>query len=167
MSETTSRAARERSAYGRTLALDDGDLVLDGGRLLEIDGLANLRQGLELRLATPWASDLLDVRYGLDARDTFTAALPRRLVKEVLRLSIIRALDSDPRVAGIEKVLFDDDPEYLAAHPEIDGSAGDNRTALVEITVTPVPLAADLIDPASDPTSGAAATVQVLADVRW
>ena len=166
MSEV-SRASREQTSYGRGLALDDGDLVLDAGRLLEISGVANLRQGLELRLATPWASDLLDVRYGLDARDTFTAALPRSLVKEVLRLSIIRSLASDPRVASVDRVLFDDDPEYLAAHPGATGGAGDNRTALVEISVTPVPLAVDLVDPASDPTTGAVATVQVLADVRW
>lgn len=164
---TSSRSSREQTAYGRGLALDDGDLVLDAGRLLETSGVANLRQGLELRLATPWASDRLDVRYGLDVRDTFTAALPRQMVKEVLRLSIIRSLASDPRVASVERVLFDDDPEYLAQHPGAEGGAGDSRTALVEITVTPVPLAADLVDPASDPTSGAAATVQVLADVRW
>ncbi|MBO3084868.1 hypothetical protein [Cellulomonas fengjieae] len=162
-----SRGAREQAAYGRALALDDGDLVLDAGRLEEVGGVACLRQGLELRLATPWASDRLDVRYGLDVRDTFTAALPRPMVKDVLRLSIIRSLAGDPRVASVDRVLFDDDPEYLAAHPGTDGGAGDVRTALVEITVTPVPLAADLTDPASDPTTGAAATVQVLADVRW
>lgn len=164
---TMSRASREEAAYGRGLVLEDGDLVLDAGRLVEVSGLAALRQGLELRLATPWASDRLDVRYGLDVRDTFTAALPRPLVKEVLRLSIIRSLATDPRVASVERVLFDDDPEYLADHPGTDGGAGDVRAALVEITVTPVPLAADPTDPISGPTTGTAATVQVLADVRW
>lgn len=162
-----SRASREQTAYGRGLALDDGDLVLDAGRLEEVSGIANLRQGLELRLATPWASDRLDIRYGLDVRDTFTAALPRPMVKEVLRLSIIRSLATDPRVASVERVLFDDDPEYLVDHPGTDGGAGDIRTALVEITVTPVSPAADPTDPVSGPTTGAAATVQVLADVRW
>jgi hypothetical protein len=159
--------AREQATYGRGLLLEDGDLVLDAGRLAEIAGVANLRQGLELRLATPWASDLLDVRYGLDVRDSFTAGLPRPMVKDVLRLSIIRSLAGDPRVAAVDRVLFDDDPEYLAAHPGTEAATGDVRTALVEITVSPVPPPADVADPTSDPTTGAAATVQVLADVRW
>ncbi len=162
-----SRASREQAAYGRGLALDDGDLVLEAGRLVEVAGVANLRQGLELRLATPWASDRLDVRYGLDVRDTFTSALPRPLAKEVLRLSIIRSLATDPRVASVERVLFDDDPEYLAEHPGVDGGSGDGRTALVEITVTPVPPAVDPTDPVPGAAAGPAATVQVLADVRW
>lgn len=163
---TSTRQDREQSAYGRTLLLDDGDLVLSDGVFAEIAGVSNLQQGLELRLATPWSSDPLDVRYGLDVRDTFTAALPRPMVKDVLRLSIIRSLAGDPRVASIEKVLFDDDPEYLAAHPALDGAdqaAADRRTALIEVTVRPVPLAAQ----ATDSTIDLAATVQVLADVRW
>ncbi|MBD8059994.1 hypothetical protein IC607_13550 [Cellulomonas sp. JH27-2] len=163
----STRDAREQAAYGHGLLLDDGDLVLEAGRLVEIAGVQNLRQGLELRLATPWASDLLDVRYGLDVRDTFTAALPRPMVKDVLRLSIIRSIASDPRVASVDRVLFDDDPEYLVAHPGVEAARGDVRTALVEITVSPVAPAADVADPTSDPTTGAAATVQVLADVRW
>lgn len=159
------RTARERATYGRGLLLDDGDLVLAGGRLAEVEGVANLRQGLRLRLATPWGTDRLDVRYGLDVRDTFTAALPRALVTAALRLSIVRSLASDPRVADVEQVLFDDDPEYLAAHPAAE-AGDDRRTALVEITVVPVPPVADP-SAATDPTTGAGTTVQVLADVRW
>ena len=161
------RTARERAAYGVGLVLDDGDLVLEDGRLVELEGLANLRQGLRLRLSTPLANDRLDVRYGLDVSEAFTAALPRPLVKDVLRLSIIRSLAGDPRVAAVDRVLFDDDPDYLAAHPGAEAPVGDVRTALVEITVSPVPPPADAADPTSDPTTGAAATVQVLADVRW
>ena len=50
---------------------------------------------------------------------------------------IVRTLSADPRVAAVDQVLFDDDPEYLA-----DSSPGCRRRtaarALVEITVQPV-----------------------------
>lgn len=156
------RAEREQATYGRGLALDDGDLVLEAGRLREIAGIAALDQDLQVRLATPLGSDRLDVRYGLDVRDAFTVGLPRHLVKEVLRLSIVRTIAGDPRVASIEHVLFDDDPAYLAAHPGAEPSPG-NRSALIEITLTPVPLAPST----TEPESLADSRVQILADVRW
>jgi len=156
------RAEREQATYGHGLALDDGDLVLDAGRLQEIAGVAALDQDLRLRLATPLASDQLDVRYGLDLRDALTTGLPRHLAKEVLRLSIVRTIAGDPRVASIERVLFDDDPAYLAAHPGAESASG-NRSALVEITLTPVPL----LPSVSEPDSFADSRVQILADVRW
>ena len=81
------RAEREQATYGRGLALDDGDLVLEAGRLVEIAGLAALRQDLQLRLTTPLASDRLDVRYGLDVRDASPGGCHATLVKEVLRLT--------------------------------------------------------------------------------
>jgi phage baseplate assembly protein W len=158
----STRAERERATYGFGLALDDGDLVLSDGRLAETYGLATLRQDLRTLLATPLAGDRLDVRYGLDVRDALTTALPRHLVKEVLRMSIVRTVSTDPRVSTIERVLFDDDPEYLVAHPgaEADPAA---RSALVEIVLTPVPLLLSVSEPASITDT----RVQVLADVRW
>ena len=187
---TDTRTARQRATYGVALLLDDGDLALEDGRFVQIEGLANLRQGLQLRLATPLADDRLDVRYGLDVSDAFTAALPRPLVKDVLRMSIIRSLASDPRVASVESVLFDDDPEFLAVHPEAGDAGSARRNALVEITVTPVPPAPDPSNPlggglgvglgagfaggaltgtapAGTGLAGTDATVQVVADVRW
>lgn len=158
----STRAEREQATYGLGLALDDGDLILDGGRLVETAGLTMLSQDLQQRLATPLASDRLDVRYGLDVRDALTTALPRHLVKELLRLNIVRTIAGDPRVAGIERVLFDDDPEYLAAHPGSE-PAPEARSALVEITLTPVPLALSV----SEPATMADTRIQILADVRW
>ncbi len=158
----STRAEREQATYGRGLALDDGDLVLEAGRLVEIAGLAALRQDLQLRLATPLASDRLDVRYGLDLRDAFTRGLPRHLVKEVLRLHIVRTVAGDPRVANLEHVLFDDDPAYLAAHPDAE-PAPETRSALVEITLTPVPLIPSVTEPEATMDN----RVQILADVRW
>jgi hypothetical protein len=43
--------------FGRGLRVDDGDLVLDGGDLAEVTGIANLTQALTLRVLTPFGSD--------------------------------------------------------------------------------------------------------------
>ena len=158
----STQAERERATYGFGLALDDGDLVLTGGRLAETSGLATLRQDLQALLATPLASDRLDVRYGLDLRAALTAALPRHLVKEVLRMNIVRTISADQRVSTIEHVQFDDDPEFLAAHPGAQSDPA-TRSALVEITLTPVPLVLSVSEPASITDT----RVQILADVRW
>jgi hypothetical protein len=158
----STQAERERATYGFGLAMDDGDLVLADGRLAETFGLATLRQDLRALLSTPLASDRLDVRYGLDLRDALTAALPRHLVKEVLRMNIVRTISADQRVSTIERVLFDDDPEFLAAHPGAQPDPA-TRSALVEITLTPVPLVLSVSEPASITDT----RVQILADVRW
>jgi hypothetical protein len=158
----STRAERERATYGFGLALNDGDLELTDGRLVETVGLATLRQDLQSLLATPLASDRLDVRYGLDLREALTAALPRHLVKEVLRMNIVRTVSTDQRVQTIERVLFDDDPEFLAAHPGAEPDPT-SRSALVEISLTPVPLVLSVSEPASITDT----RVQILADVRW
>ncbi|WP_026531483.1 hypothetical protein [Arthrobacter sp. H41] len=167
---------QEVSAYGRSLLLEDGDLVLENGRLREVAGADNLEQGLLLRIRTIWASDRLSAAYGLDVTDAFTVGLTRALTKEVLRLNLIRTVAGDPRVASVERVLFDDDPEYGAAHPEAAGPGSDRRVAVAEITVTPV---------AGGPASSASAismaslaaamprgsrgpgSLTLLVDVRW
>ncbi|HET8971639.1 MAG TPA: hypothetical protein VFN19_11300 [Candidatus Nanopelagicales bacterium] len=136
---TTPAFAAEAAVYGRSLLLADGDLVVRDGSLVMIAGRANLEQGLMLRILTPWGDDRLTATYGLDATDVFTVGLPRALAKEVLRLNLVRTLAGDPRVASVDQVLFDDDPAYLAAHPEAAGGApAGRRVAVVEVTVQPV-----------------------------
>jgi hypothetical protein len=73
------------AAYKRGLLLDDGDLVLADGRLTEISGVANLQQGLTLRILTPLGTDPLNASYGLDVSDAFTGSLTRQLAKEARR----------------------------------------------------------------------------------
>jgi hypothetical protein len=60
------------------------------------------------------------------------------MVKELLRLELVRTIGADPRVSDVRSVLFDDDPAFLAAHP---GGAADaearrlRRTWAVEVDV--------------------------------
>jgi hypothetical protein len=140
--------------FGRGLLLDDGDLVLDGGRLLEVEGIPNLTQALTLRVLTPFGSDRFNVGYGLDVVQAFTAPTGVRMVKEIIKLNLVSTLGTDPRVREVRSVTFDDDRARLAAHPElveavraahhrrvwtveveIETSTGDALTLLVNVEV--------------------------------
>jgi len=119
------------ATFGHGLALVDGDIVLDddaasgGRRLRTIAGRHNLLQGLQLRVLTPFGSDPFNVTYGLDVRQAFTRPGSVRMVKELIKLNLVRTLGTDPRVRDVRDVLFPDDPAYAERHPEV--SAGTLR----------------------------------------
>ena len=113
----------DTTAYGYSLLLDNGDLVIENGELLTVAGQPNLIQALTLRVLTPYGSDRFNTTYGLDVTQAFTQPNGLRMVKELLRLNLVRTLGVDPRVSDIRDVLFDDDPAYLAEHPELDEQA--------------------------------------------
>jgi hypothetical protein len=140
--------------FGRGLLVDDGDLVLDGNDLAEVTGLANLVQALTLRVLTPFGSDRFNTGYGLDVTQAFTVANSARMAKELLRLSLVATLATDPRVSEVRQVTFDDDPERLAAGPDAVASA---NTARIRRSWT---VEADL-----ETISGAPATLQLNVEV--
>lgn len=104
--------------FGYSLALVDGDVVFDNDTLRPVQGKRNLLQALELRVLTPFGSDIFNTSYGLDVQQAFTQPGSVRMVKELIKLSLVRTLATDPRVHDIREVLFEDDPRYLARHPE-------------------------------------------------
>jgi phage baseplate assembly protein W len=114
--------------FGRGLLLDDGDLVFRHGDLVEVTGIENLVQALTTRILTPLGSDPFNTRYGLDVTSAFTEPNSPRTAKELLRLSLVGALGTDPRVSDVHQITFDDDPERLAAGPEAVARA---RTARI------------------------------------
>jgi hypothetical protein len=107
-------------SFGTGLRIDDGDLVFEGGQLVEVTGVANLVQALTIRVLTPLGSDRFDTSYGLDVTQVFTQPNGVRMVKELLKLNLISTLLSDPRVSEVRQVTFDEDngltPEVIAAH---------------------------------------------------
>ena len=109
--------------FGRGLLLDDGDLVFDGRRLREVEGVANLVQALTLRVLTPFGSDRFNTGYGLDLARVFAEPSGIRMVKELIKLNLVSTLSGDPRIREVGQVVFDDDPDRLAAHPELAASA--------------------------------------------
>ncbi|MCB0108294.1 MAG: hypothetical protein KDE53_20375 [Caldilineaceae bacterium] len=109
----------DTTTFGYSLELDNGDLVIENDQLLTVAGKPNLLQALTLRVLTPYGSDQFNTTYGLDVSQAFTQPNGLSMVKELIKLNLVRTLGTDPRVDDISQVLFDDDPAYLAAHPEI------------------------------------------------
>ena len=108
------------TTFGYSLELNNGDLVIENNQLRTVAGKPNLIQALTLRVLTPYGSDQFNTTYGLDVSQAFTHSNGLRMVKELLKLNLVRTLGTDPRVEDIREVLFADDPAYLDAHPEID-----------------------------------------------
>jgi hypothetical protein len=112
------------STFGHSLALVDGDIVFDDDaaaglrRLRVVADRPNLLQALQLRVLTPFGSDPFNVTYGLDVRQAFTRPGSVRLVKELIKLNLVRTLGTDRRVRDVREILFSDDPGYAARHLE-------------------------------------------------
>lgn len=106
--------------FGYSLRLVDGDLLLENDHLVTVVGKPNLLQALELRILTPLGSDIFNTTYGLDIRQAFTQSASVRMVKDLIKLNLVRTLGTDPRVRDIREVLFEDDPLYRERHPELD-----------------------------------------------
>lgn len=96
--------------FGYSLALVDGDLVLEKGGFQLVRGKSNLRQALELRVQTPFGSDIFNTTYGLDAKDVFTQPASLHQMQELIKVNLVRTLGTDPRVHDVRNVLFADDP---------------------------------------------------------
>ncbi|HYY81162.1 MAG TPA: hypothetical protein VFD04_18570 [Actinomycetes bacterium] len=96
---------------GHSLALVDGDLVLEGGNLAEVSGLPNLVQALALRVLTPLGSDQFNTGYGFDAENVFTQPASARTVRDLLTLNLVRTLGTDDRVREVRDVVFLDPAE--------------------------------------------------------
>ncbi|MFJ8675626.1 hypothetical protein [Streptomyces sp. NPDC093589] len=102
-------AAAERRRLGHGLALRpadaDGlghDLVLvDGRQLGVVEGGENLAQGLAVALLTAPGTDPFHVRFGFDGLRVLTQGLTPPLALEMLRLSVLRTVSADSRVAEV------------------------------------------------------------------
>ncbi len=138
---------KEDERLGRSVALVDGDIVLDGDpatglALREVAGKANLLQALVLRVATPYGSDIFNTAYGLDVEQVFTQSAGLATAKALIRLNLVRTLGTDPRVREVNEVVFEDDPIYLARHPELSQAAiqeqRHRRTWRVDVVISTV-----------------------------
>jgi hypothetical protein len=135
---------------GHSLLLRDGDLVFDDHNLVEIEGRENLMQALVLRVLTPLGTDPFTTTYGLDVKSTFTQPVATHIVKELVKLNLVRTLSTDPRVSEIRDIVFPDDPEVIAANPALDAAAARLRRQArlwrVEVTITTVDDSSQTLD---------------------
>jgi hypothetical protein len=108
--------------FGRSLELRDGDLRFVEGDLSMVAGQDNLSQALRVAIETPPGTDIFNVNYGFDFVNAISQPRGGRVVKEYIRLNIIKSLSRDDRVREIRDVIFDDDPRFFeyAARDEPD-----------------------------------------------
>ena len=115
---TTSTAATQREVLGHGLALapvSDGGTALDlvwrvgpDGRALGlVVGADNLAQDLAVALLTPLGSDPFDTAFGFDGFSVLALGVGAALAQELLRLSVVRTLIADGRVAEVTDVTVE------------------------------------------------------------
>ncbi len=118
------------SLFGTSLRLLNGDLALepeigaapnpDGKTPLDlalVSGVDNFSQGLQALIGTPFGSDPVNVKYGLDVESIFTLANSVNSIKDVIRLNLVKSLQLDDRVREVVDVVFDDEPNFAALAP--------------------------------------------------
>lgn len=110
----------EDPLFGHSLALAEGDIVLTGNSLQQVQGKANLLQALNLRVQTPMGSDILNTTYGLALKDALAQPGTASQVQEYIKLCLVQTLSTDLRVHGISDIIFSDDPRYPAENPPMD-----------------------------------------------
>jgi phage baseplate assembly protein W len=110
--------------YGRTLQLNNGDLVLvsdlQGVRdLAQIAGKSELAQSIQVLVGTPQGSDIFNQIFGFDLLSTLAQAVSTRRMRELVRMCVVKALGQEPRIRQIQAAAFVDEPAFLVIHPEI------------------------------------------------
>jgi hypothetical protein len=105
------------SVFGRSFELANGDLRLVDNDFALINGRDNLLQGMQVMIETPFGTDVFNVNYGFDVLNLFTSTQSLVLIKELIRLNIIKSISTDNRIREIREVVFDDDPRFFELSP--------------------------------------------------
>jgi phage baseplate assembly protein W len=111
------------SVFGRSLVLSDGDLLLTAGDFQIIAGRDNFFQGMRNMINTPAGSDIFNVRYGFDLLSCLSAPQSPSVIKQLIKLNIVKSLSTDNRIRQIEDIAFDDEPRFYELNPESDPDA--------------------------------------------
>jgi hypothetical protein len=109
--------------FGRSLRLSEGDLLFVDGDLEMIAGRENFFQGIRAMIDTPFASDIFNVRYGFDLLSCMAAPQSPTVVKQLIKLNIVKSLSTDNRIRQIEEIVFDDELRFYELSPGSDPDA--------------------------------------------
>ena len=143
-------------SLGRSLRLDDGDLVFDeqARDLAEVTELDALSQALRLAIDTQLGTDRLNAQFGFDRLAVGAYAYNLTTRKEYVKMQLVRCVGLDARVQDVREVFFSDDPRAFEAQPHLDAAAQEQIVAAVRAsreytvfvvieTVTSQPLTVD------------------------
>lgn len=108
------------SVLGRSLRLIDGDLAFIDNDIALIADRDNFIQALQVMIETPMGSDVFNVSYGFDLLNSISAPQSVSLIKDLIRLNIVKSLSIDNRVREIKEVVFSDDPRFFEIRPDLN-----------------------------------------------
>ncbi|HKO43855.1 MAG TPA: hypothetical protein VJU84_11315 [Pyrinomonadaceae bacterium] len=114
------RESEKPSVLGRSLRLIDGDLAFSNNDFALIVDRDNFIQGLQVMIETPMGSDVFNVSYGFDLLNSISAPKSISLIKDLIRLNIVKSLSTDNRVREIKEVVFSDDPLFFKIRPDLN-----------------------------------------------
>ncbi len=116
---------RQAELLGIGLALQssdgssDGPLDLaftpDGRDIALVSGIEALGQDLKIALTTGLGTDPFDLNFGFAGAAAMVEETDPNLVRERLRVAVIRVLQLEPRISRIRAVDFGDVPDSRAA----------------------------------------------------
>lgn len=86
----------------KSLKIEGGDLVLENGEFVMLEGEEEEAQCIERVLTTNQGEWFLNQLHGLDYAHIFTKPFD----EDRARLSIIEAINQDPRVESVEEIDF-------------------------------------------------------------
>jgi phage baseplate assembly protein W len=90
---------------GRDLALTPGPA---GGDLARVADMDNLGQSLEIALTTLAGSDIFNLAFGFEGLAAIAEETGSAMIRERLRVAVIRVLQADPRVRRVSDVRLED-----------------------------------------------------------
>ena len=124
-------------SFGTSLLVDDGDLVVQNGSLVEVRGLPNLIQALTLRVFTPYGTDIFNPTYGFDLGAIFGGSLNTRARRDLISLNLVRTLTGDRRVREVRDIRFGPSRDgFRRAWPvEVSIITTDNQPSALALTV--------------------------------
>ncbi len=108
---------------GRSLQIADGDLALASGDFIVIAGQENFLQGMQVMIDTPFSTDVFNVNYGFDIIAALSSANPPSIIKEFIKLNLVKSITSDNRVRDVSDIAFDDETHFYELNPGADPAA--------------------------------------------
>jgi hypothetical protein len=108
------------SILGRSFRLVGGDLSFIDNDIAPIVDRDNFLQALQVMIETPMGSDVFNVSYGFDLLNSISAPQSVSLIKDLIRLNIVKSLSLDDRIREIKEIAFSDEPRFFEISPEFE-----------------------------------------------
>ena len=115
---------------GQDAVLEKGPNGLD---LARVSGMDNLIQDLRMALTTLVGSDIFNVAFGFDGLNAMADETEPLLVRERIRVSVVKVLQADPRVRNILDVKLLDGRLDAVHNTELDTSGMQSRTLSLRV----------------------------------